>query len=226
MSSRSIASARQKRAGDPVSVATTNRPGTYPGPQKNSQQASQPYNQKQQQNQVPLTKISISDAIGLITLRLGRAEQFIQQQTHDNESSSSSSGAEKTIPLDKTIINNLLSRVDSIEKREPVPVDTTKIVKIEQELRDIKDLLMIHVMKFEKFVLEMQDKSQKMEAQFEEKLNRLEKQIIQPVSSSEVIIEVLAESQVTDKEQLDDTLVAEVKEDKRNGKKNKYTMNL
>lgn len=222
MSSRSIASARQKRAGEPVSVAT-NRPGTYPGQQKPSsqQQASQQYNQKQQQQPVPLSKISISDAIGLITLRLGRAEQFIQQQTHENESSSSTA-TEKTLPLDKTIINNLLSRVDSIEKRETPPVDTSKIVKMEQELRDIKDLLIIHVMKFEKFVLEMQDKSKKMEEQFQEKLNYLERQITQPVTSD--VVEALPESDtsVVIDQQLDDAPIAEVKEDKKNGKKNKY----
>jgi len=228
MSSRSIASARQKRAGEPVSVAT-NRPGTYPGQQKtSSQQQASSYNQKQQQQPVPLTKISISDAIGLITLRLGRAEQFIQQQTHENESSSSFAGNEKMLPLDKTIINNLLSRVDSIEKRESPPVDTTKIVKIEQELRDIKDLLMIHVMKFEKFVLEMQEKAQKTEEQYQEKLKYLETQIIQPSATTDVV-EALPESQTSavTEQQLEDTTVAEVKEDKKNGKKNKYnTMNL
>lgn len=220
MSSRSIASARQKRAGEPVSVAT-NRPGTYPGPQKppSQQQGSQQY---QKQQPIPLSKISISDAIGLITLRLGRVEQFIQQQTHENES-----GTEKTLPLDKTIINNLLSRVDSIEKREAPPVDTTKIVKMEQELRDVKDLLMIHVMKFEKFILEMQNKSQKMEEQFQEKLTYLETQITQPVTTD--VLEALPESQssTVTEQQVEDTPVFEVKEDKKNGKKNKYnTLNL
>ena len=89
-------------------------------------------------------------------------------------------------------------------------------------------------MKFEKFVLEMQDKSQKMELQFQEKLESLEKQFVLSfaVSSSDIVVESLSESLVTgtDSEvpqQTDDSLVAEVKEDKKNTKKNKYnTMNL
>jgi len=74
----------------------------------------------------------------------------------------------------------------------------------------------------------MQEKAQKTEEQYQEKLKYLETQIIQPSATTDVV-EALPESQTSavTEQQLEDTTVAEVKEDKKNGKKNKYnTMNL
>ena len=158
MSSRSIASVRQKRAGDPPMPnqkmgATLQRQPQRP-PQRNPPQLQhQQQHQQQQQQHQPQeqqrNKISISDAIGLITIRLGRLEQYIQQTQDDSPMS-----LQKLDPIDKTLMNNITSRLESIEKREP----SDKTSKMEQELRDVKDLLMLHIMKFEKFVLETQEK--------------------------------------------------------------------
>jgi hypothetical protein len=214
MSSRSIASARQKRAGDPPPIAnqqmgvpTQQRMPPHqmqqqqrmppqqqrmPAQQMQSQQQRMPPQQQrmpaqqmpqqqmpqQQQGAPPQkqhglypasgSKITISDAIGLITIRLGKLEQFIQQIQEENDGTDSSMPSmmplQKMDPMDKTMLNNIMSRLDSIEKREPIVVqdnfkiDSNKIIKMEQELRDAKDLLMLHMMKYEKFVLETQDK--------------------------------------------------------------------
>lgn len=193
MSSRSIASARQKRAGEPVSVAA-NRQGVYNMPPQKMQAQNQqqkmgqpPQRQPQplQQTQIhqtstpaPTNKISVSDAIGLITIRLSRLECHLQQiegDGNENNIHSLSSSSSVSLPLDKTILNNILSRLDSLEKREPV--DNTKIAKQEQELRDMKDLLMIHVMKFEKFVIETQQCIKNVETEYQNKIQTLIEQM-------------------------------------------------
>lgn len=188
MSSRSIASARQKRAGEPVSIATNRGPGQYSMPQKSGNQDTRQL--------VPVNKISISDAIGLITIRLGRAEQFLQS-LQENSNFFNDESVEKMPPLDKTMLNNIMTRLDSIEKKEPVVVESktpqmdqdvlnkidglekscVKVSKLEQDIRDMKDLLMLNTLKYEKFVLESENKIKVFETQFLEKLQLLESQI-------------------------------------------------
>ena len=85
-SSRSIAAARNRRAGDPVQQQQPpNRPGTSIGSSAAFQTQTQYGKKVPQQSQkndpppppnpnVPFSKISVSDAIGLITLRLGKVE--------------------------------------------------------------------------------------------------------------------------------------------------------
>ena len=115
MSSRSLAAARSRRAGETAPPVSGNRPGTSIGshaafapqgyqqpqgqapnartsrgpPQQQSTQQNSYQNvkqsQQQSQNGLPFTKLSISDAIGLITLRLGRVEQWVIETEHDNE---------------------------------------------------------------------------------------------------------------------------------------------
>ena len=87
--SRSIASARQRRSGETPQQMSSSRPGTSIASQSafisaspNVRNAKTPVMEQQQQqtiqsNGLPFTKLTISDAIGLITLRLGKVEQFI-----------------------------------------------------------------------------------------------------------------------------------------------------
>ena len=86
--SRAVASAIQRRSGDPSSQMNSTRPGTSIASQSafmsappNVRQAKAPIMEQQpapiQSNGLPFTKLTISDAIGLITLRLGKVEQYI-----------------------------------------------------------------------------------------------------------------------------------------------------
>ena len=84
-SSRSIAAARNRRAGE---QAPTSRPGTSISgqPAFSQQQQQQSKRSVTAQNSTPNVpvssnnaKLTISDAIGLITLRLGRVEQIIME---------------------------------------------------------------------------------------------------------------------------------------------------
>jgi len=172
-SSRSIAAARNRRAGDPP---PTSRPGTSI--------ASQPaFSQQQQQNKkganvtapnstpnVPITstKLTISDAIGLITLRLGRVEQIIQTVEHEGGFNMGSNIPDNAHLIDKSVINSIVNRLDSLEKKEKESSNNQQTSKLEGELRDIKDLLMSQMVKYEKFTLEINKKFDDVDAAFVE----------------------------------------------------------
>jgi hypothetical protein len=97
-------------------------------PQKQQSPAYQQVQQSQQQEKkaLPFTKLSISDAIGLITLRLGRVEQWVIDTEHENEENEENgnyqSGSlnlpENSKIIDSSILTNIISRLDSLEKRE------------------------------------------------------------------------------------------------------------
>lgn len=155
-SSRSIAAARNRRAGDPP---PTSRPGTSISSQPAFSQQSQQNKRTTAQNSTPnvpitSTKLTISDAIGLITLRLGRVEQFIQTAEHEGGINMGSNIPDNAHLVDKSVINSIVNRLDSLEKKEKESANNQQTTKLETELRDIKDLLMSQMVKYEKFTLE------------------------------------------------------------------------
>ena len=155
-SSRSIAAARNRRAGDPP---PTSRPGTSISSQPAFSQQSQQSKRTTAQNSTPnvpitSTKLTISDAIGLITLRLGRVEQFIQTAEHEGGINMGSNIPDNAHLVDKSVINSIVNRLDSLEKKEKESANNQQTTKLEAELRDIKDLLMSQMVKYEKFTLE------------------------------------------------------------------------
>jgi hypothetical protein len=159
-SSRSIAAARNRRAGE---QAPTSRPGTSIAAQPAFSQQSQGKRSVTAQNStpnVPVTnanvnaKLSISDAIGLITLRLGRVEQFLIELEHNGGVNTGSSIPDNAHLVDKSVINSIVNRLDSLEKKEKDSSSNQQTSKLESELRDIKDLLMSQIIKYEKFTTE------------------------------------------------------------------------
>jgi hypothetical protein len=186
-SSRSIAAARSRRAGESQPPVSGGRPGTsiashsafVPQPQQmqqipnNVRVAKAPIQQQQQQqapptNGLPFNKLSISDAIGLITLRLGRVEQFVIDYESGEMSNQSHSGV--NIPnnskiIDNSVLSNIINRLDALEKRDPSAVSNSssnvnneQISKIEKDLKETKDLLSHMLFKFELFSKETNDK--------------------------------------------------------------------
>ena len=157
-SSRSIAAARNRRAGDP---APTSRPGTSIAAQPAFSQQTQSKRSVTAQNSTPNVpvntinaKLTVSDAIGLITLRLGRIEQFIQTAEHEGGINMGSNIPNNAHLIDKSVINSIVNRLDSLEKKEKESSGNQQTIKLENELRDIKDLLMSQMVKYEKFTLE------------------------------------------------------------------------
>jgi hypothetical protein len=178
-SSRSIAAARSRRAGESQPPVSGGRPGTSIAshsafapptpPSNNVRVAKAPIQQQQQQmpqNGLPFSKLSISDAVGLITLRLGRVEQFIidfEHGEHPNSSQSKGSIPENSRIVDNSVLTTIINRLDSLEKREGSGAagsfaSLDQVSKMEKELKETKDLLSHLLFKLELFTKETNEK--------------------------------------------------------------------
>ena len=168
-SSRSIAAARARRSNEPAQPVNGSRPVTsigsqaafaqMPPPPSNirvargnppPQQQMPPQQMYQQQmpsqqmyqqpgpppppSQLPFSKLSISDAIGLITLRLGRVEQYIIELDHSEEH-----GPDNVPLFDNSIVNNIVSRLDSIEKRDGGNINGEELTQIKEQVKTLQD---------------------------------------------------------------------------------------
>lgn len=94
------------------------------------------------QNKLPFTKLSVSDAVGLITLRLGRVEQWIIETEHEKtEEMSSMNLPENAKIIDNSVFTNIISRLDSLEivcaSKQTQP--TQNLDNIAEELSNMKD---------------------------------------------------------------------------------------
>ena len=150
-SARANASARNRRAG-----------GDMPPPPQMQGRPGQPM--QQQQMQMP-AKLSVSDAIALITLRLGRVEQIVQNMPVDGQSNMGADGENIRI-VDNEVFEHMAERLDELEKsqqelaaRKPIvssnPTPVTQVVNttvskevsesievLKAEMIQVKDLLL------------------------------------------------------------------------------------
>ena len=89
-------------------------------------------------------QLSISDAIGLITLRLGRVENIIKQMridaAEDNLSVCDSVSGNGTMLVDNQVIQDLLGRISQLESLPLVPSsqDSETIDRLQYELAETK----------------------------------------------------------------------------------------
>ena len=177
MSSRSLAAARARRAGDNAPPVSGNRPVTsigsqaafaqppqgmgynmppppnnvrvaksmqQPPPQRQPpQQYQQFYDQQQPQNGLPFQKLSVSDAIGLITLRLGRVEQWIIETDHEEESKQNETSGD--IPgnhriIDNSVLTSIINRLDSLEKNGTSSSSSSEeFTKLSEEVKSLTE---------------------------------------------------------------------------------------
>jgi len=196
-SSRSIAAARNRRAGE---QAPTSRPGTSIAAQPAFSQQNQGKRSVTAPNSTPNVqvtntnaKLSISDAIGLITLRLGRVEQIIIEAEHNGGFSSGTNIPDNTHLIDKSVINSIVNRLDSLEKKEKDSSSNQQTSKLENEIRDIKDLLMSQILKYEKFTTETNKRFDDVDEAFvelekqQEELNFSNKSLLNDVDVSNIV---------------------------------------
>jgi hypothetical protein len=131
------------------------------GPPAN-QPTKQPAQQQMQQQQkptqsasngVPFTKLSISDAIGLITLRLGKIEQWVYEAEHDGimngggHSSEVSNIPENSRVIDLSVLTSIINRLDSLEKNAPTSMSggeetanlSTEVAKLTEQVTRFSD---------------------------------------------------------------------------------------
>jgi hypothetical protein len=113
---RANASARNRRAGG-AEMSSPQQGGR--GGQNQNQNQRQPGRGGQQQETTSQNpKISISDAIGLISLRLGRVETFMYTINHEGlPSSENLSLGENDRIVDDEVFRSIVSRLDALEKK-------------------------------------------------------------------------------------------------------------
>ena len=171
-SSRSIAAARARRTGEQTPPMSGTRPVTSIGshaafaPQQNQYQQQLPQNVRtskgqppmppqiqqqvqqqvqQQTNGLPFTKLSISDAIGLITLRLGRVEQFIIDLENGEHpltgtlNEPSSSILENSKIIDNSVLTTIVNRLDSLEKKETNTFTSEQITNMSLDVKKLQE---------------------------------------------------------------------------------------
>jgi len=196
-SSRSIAAARSRRAGESQPPVSGGRPVTSiashsafvqqqmpPPPSNNVRVAQAPLQQQMpQQGASPFTKLSISDAIGLVTLRLGRVEQFIidfengEIEGHHPNSGGGSSIPENSKIVDNSVLTTIVNRLDALEKKEGsssiTSSITSSIASLEKEMKEAKDLLSHLLFKYELFTKETNEKF----GDFEGAISEIEKSL-------------------------------------------------
>jgi hypothetical protein len=233
-SSRSIAGARNRRAGEPAQPPRP-RPNTSIASQgaflqqqyQQQQQQQQPQQQqvrqqhqqqpRQQQNRKPAydnsipiqgnnnTKISISDAIGLITIRLGRMEQYLQGIQEKDDLSLSQSDNNLQL-VDKDVIHNLTERIYTIENKKPdatlaseiTTQITNQISSLEKEIKVLKELLDSHITNMNVFIDETDKNFNDVDNGFVE----LEKNIPGLATVNNKNIQLVVEEQVQIEEQV------------------------
>jgi hypothetical protein len=147
-SSRSIAAARNRRAGDsglqarmPVKqpVKSIQNPNVYANHNNGHHKMGNMSNTMNSNNNgLPFSKLTVSDAVGLITLRLGKVEQhLIDMQNGDGNTSFTSDDTTKS--LDNSVITTIVNRLDALEKKD---IHTQSVIKnIHDEITSIKKSL-------------------------------------------------------------------------------------
>ena len=133
------------------------------------QQMKQQQNMNSQQGQgngLPFSKLSISDAIGLITLRLGRVEQWVIDTEQENESNpnngsnvSNSGLPENSRIIDNSIFSSIINRLEAVEKMgstssgtssEDVSELSSSVSKLTEQLTKMGDDVIKHTMEISK----------------------------------------------------------------------------
>jgi hypothetical protein len=134
------------------------RPGTsgrLAGQQAQVQQQQQMQNPMQQSGESGVSKITIAQAITLTTLRLGKVEMQLYELAHQmattgGEQGFSASGQgvqgadgmENMVLIDKNLIDSIMSRLESLEKRSPTNAvgtgSSADITLLKQQFEAIK----------------------------------------------------------------------------------------
>jgi hypothetical protein len=192
-SSRSITAARNRRAGEaPIKMQTANRPMTSiaSGPAMTQQQSQyQSQTQQTKSNGLPFQKLTISDAVGLITLRLGKVEQFLI----DNQSNLSSTDIPTNTKLiDNSLLQNIISRLDALEKAKSNNV-LEELNVIKEQLKDVNSILLSFKEETEIKIIELESNvnskvNDKMDFQVSENVNTNVE--TESVAESESIVQV------------------------------------
>ena len=155
-SNRSVQAAQRRRSGAPEPQRVTPQPSInsaqmFANQSRNSQGSTPPHLTTQHVNMQQSTetissvnKMTIPQAITLITLRLGAVESkllnFDESQISANMHSMDMEGNENMVLIDKSIIATLDSRLESLEKRN-ASTSNQELLMIKQQFETVKQTI-------------------------------------------------------------------------------------
>ena len=174
-SSKSVAAARARRATETPAQRPRSSIGSFAQapppppqftPQKNPRMAQQQQQQQyasQQQQQKP--KISIGNAIALVSLRIGRLEQMLQENSEGGLSLAVNVNDNKQ---SSDALDNIMNRLVLLENKPTFDRQGMDEVlsKLSRENKEIKDNFQKMVQQFNHFIKETNDKFLDYEAAF------------------------------------------------------------
>jgi hypothetical protein len=135
-SNRANASARQRRAGEPVGLQQQQQQQQRMQPGRGGGvRPGMPNQQQQQQQPIMNPKLSVSDAIALITLRLGRVETIVSNLPNEPRGDGESGGQmydENMRMVDQNVFNSIVSRIDTLEKNQKLLIEKQKAAPVAQ----------------------------------------------------------------------------------------------
>ena len=166
-SSRSVASARARRAGGDGS----SRPSqlrTQPGFSKQPPAMPTPQTTQQEEPSQKDSRLSVSDAFALVTIRLGRVEMALQKLDIHNLAEKLANGEGSESIASNVIVKSIASRIDDLEKSIQDNVGSSitpeqleivngvqdKVSSLEKEMFQLKD----HIYKLQSFALDVNQK--------------------------------------------------------------------
>lgn len=217
-SSRSVASARARRAGGSNNSAV--RPN-QPGFSKQPPDMGAGQNIKEQKQEPGAKGLSVSDAFALVTIRLGRVEMALQKLDIHNIAQKVADGESSESIASNVIVKSIASRIDDLEtsiqektgnsvspeQLEIINGVQSNVSDLEKEIRELKD----QIYKLQSFAL---DVNQKLATLKENSLTRPSSQPqdlyravpedSKSVSSGEKEIEEVVELEVEEEEEEDD----------------------
>lgn len=156
---RAISAAINRRTNAPQPMKQQQpKPSFNQGPMRQQQGQQQQMQQQQQQQNAP-PKLSVSDAIALITIRLGRVETFINNlppldQLEHYSSNTQPEKHENMKIVDDAVFKSITSRLDKLENSKPVSVTNTisnndeiqelrtDNISLREEINELKHLLL------------------------------------------------------------------------------------
>ena len=140
--------ANQSKSGQGPSMPTGRLAGQQAAMQQKQMQQMQQNSQSSQKSETPsgISKMTIAQAITLITLRLGAVETKIMSLENDNETDNqnqvSFDGQENMVLIDKNVIQSITSRLESLEKRSIVSSTTVgssqEVALLKQQFETVK----------------------------------------------------------------------------------------
>jgi hypothetical protein len=206
-SSKSVAAARARRATETPAQRPRSSSGSFSqappppsfAPQKNPRMAQQQqpvYQQQmqQQQQQQPKPKISIGNAIALVSLRIGRLEQLLQENSEGGLSLSLATNSTDN-KQNTDVLDNIMNRLVLLENKPTFDKQAIDDVfsRLSRENKEIKDNFQRMVQQFNLFVKDTNEKFLDYEAAFidmEQKMKSfVEEEIMEdPIDETDVTV--------------------------------------